>query len=435
MTRLGALPALLLWAAPAMAQTTASATTTDRPHVLTLAGALQEALALDPSVRADAETIQQAHADVITASRPPNPTLTASKTLIPLGTEFTPQVQGGPPQLDLGLGYPLDWLLFGKRGAAVASAQLGLQGAQAAHEDFKRRKTSDVAAAFVDVLEAKDLLELAQQDAQDLERVQSIAQQRVSIGGAAPVEVDRSAVAALEARRELRRREAALRVARATLAALLGRSGADADFEVEGSLDVATPAALPDSGALAVEAEGARPDIRVSRLAVDRAAADVHLARRVALPELTPRIGYTRQYQESLGYPDVSSYGVGVDVTLPLFDRNQGNISRALSVQSQRQLELRAALGGLRAEIVQAASDYDVARQAVLNEDRAQLEAARRVRERVQAAYEIGGRPLLEALDAHRVFREASRQSVSGRAAFLRALYRLNAAVGREVVP
>jgi cobalt-zinc-cadmium efflux system outer membrane protein len=354
---------------------------------------------------------------------------------MPLDTQFTPLLQGGPPQLDLGVSYPLDWLLFGKRGAAVTSAQLGLEGARAAHDDFVRHKRADVAAAFFDVLEAKELLDLARQDAADLDRIQSIAQQRASLGGAAPVEVDRIAVATLEARRELRRREAGLRVARSMLAAMLGRTGSDAEFEIEGTLEFATPPAPPDVAALAIDAEAARPDIAARKRAVERSAADVRLAQRTAWPELTPRVGYTRQYQQVIGFPDVSSWGFGVDLSVPLFDRNQGNVSKGVSVQSQRELELRAALIALRAELTQVVSDYSVAREAVLAEDQAQLEAARRVRERVQSAYELGGRPLLEVLDAQRVYREASRESASGRASLLRAAHRLNAAVGREVVP
>jgi cobalt-zinc-cadmium efflux system outer membrane protein len=407
----------------------------ERPRVLTLAVAIQEGLGSDPRVAAEAETVRQAEADVRTASQPPNPSLSLSGTLIPFGSAFTADRQGGPTQLDLELSYPLDWIVFGKRGAAVASARVGLEEARATYDDFVRQRSAEIAVAFVDVLEARDLVELGRQDVSDLDRIQSIAQERVAAGGAAAVEVDRTAVAVLEARREVRRREAALRIAQATLAASIGRTGPEAEFDVEGDLAVGAPGASPDLAALLSAAEQARPDILARRRAVAKAAAELHLARRNAWPELTSRVGYSRQYQESLGFPDASSYGLGLDVTLPLFDRNQGGVRKAASAQAQRELELRAALLALRAEIQQAASEYTVARESVLAEDRAQLEAAERVRERVQRAYEIGGRPLLEVLDAQRVYREAARQSASGRAAFLRAVHRLNAAVGQEVVP
>jgi cobalt-zinc-cadmium efflux system outer membrane protein len=409
--------------------------TRDRPHVLTLALAIQEGLASDPRVGAEAESVRQAEADVRTASQPPNPSLSFSRSLVPFGSAFTPDRQGGPTQLDVELSYPLDWIVFGKRGAAVSSASVGLAQARAAFGDFLRQRRSEIAVAFVDVLEARDLLDLARQDATDLERLQAIAQQRVAVGGAPAVEVDRTAVAVLEARREGRRREAALRVARATLAASLGRTGADAEFEAEGDLGVGTPGASPDVATLLLLAEKARPDMLARRHAVDRAAADLHLARSQAWPSLTSRVAYSRQYQASLGFPDATSYGFGLDIALPLFDRNQGGVGKAASAQAQTELQLRAALLALGVEVQQAASEYAVAREAALSEDRAQLEAAQRVRERVEKAYELGGRPLLEVLDAQRVYREAARQSTSGRAAILRAIHRLNAAVGQEVVP
>jgi cobalt-zinc-cadmium efflux system outer membrane protein len=204
---------------------------------------------------------------------------------------------------------------------------------------------------------------------------------------------------------------------------------------VEGDLAVRSAGAAPDLEALVTMAAEARPDVLARRRAVERAAADLRLAHRTAWPALATRGTYSRQYQESLGFPDASSWGVGIDLALPVFDRNQGGVSRAASVQAQRELELRASLIALRSELQQAASEYSVAREAVLAEDPAQLEAAGRVRERMQKAYELGGRPLLEVLDAQRVLREAARQSASGRAALLRAIYRLNAAVGKEVVP
>jgi cobalt-zinc-cadmium efflux system outer membrane protein len=406
-----------------------------RPHVLTLALAIQEGLAFDPRMSAQAETVRQAEADVRTASLWPNPSLSVSGTLIPLNGSFTAETQGGPSQLDVELSFPLGWAVFGKRGAAVASANAGLDQTRAAYDDFVRQRRSEVASAFVDVLEARRLLELAGQETADLDRVQAIAQQRAAVGGAAPVEVDRTAVAVLESRRERRRREATLAVARATLAADVGRTGADADFELDGDLAVRSPMPPPALDSLVAKAEQGRPDIIARRRAVARTSAELRLAQKGAWPELTSRVGLTRQYQEPLGFPDASSWGVGLDVEVPIFDRNQGGIARATSAQAQSEFELRAALLALRAEVQQAAADYSVAREAVLAEDPAQLEAAERVRDRIRKAYEIGGRPLLEVLDAERVYREAAREVASGSAAFWRAVHRLNAAVGQEVVP
>ncbi|HMP15982.1 MAG TPA: TolC family protein, partial [Gemmatales bacterium] len=77
--------------------------------------------------------------------------------------------------------------------------------------------------------------------------------------------------------------------------------------------------------------------------------------RRQAYPEISPQVGYTRQFQrKAIGFPDANSFGFGVEMTLPIFDRNQGNRLRAASVTVQQEYELQAGLIELRAEVIQA---------------------------------------------------------------------------------
>jgi cobalt-zinc-cadmium efflux system outer membrane protein len=82
-----------------------------------------------------------------------------------------------------------------------------------------------------------------------------------------------------------------------------------------------------------------RPDIRALRMQVSKARADVHLENRHAYPEVTAYTGYTRQYQRALGDDNYNGWGIGLTVSVPLFDRNQGNRAKARSalVQSTRQ--------------------------------------------------------------------------------------------------
>ena len=62
------------------------------------------------------------------------------------------------------------------------------------------------------------------------------------------------------------------------------------------------------------------------------------------------------------------------------------------------------------------------------------IEAARSARDKIEAAYRLGGRPLIDVLDAQRSFRDTQRLDVHDHAAYWRSLYRFNAAVGKEVL-
>ena len=419
---------------PSPGGTTAEASAPAQNRV-TLAQAVAECLSADPRIRAGAEVLQQARSDLWTASLVPNPTLGTGGSLLPLGQPFNVDHQGGPPQFDVGLAFPIDWLLFGKRAAAVDSARAGVDVAAAEFADLVRQRLAATVSAFYTVVEAKALLDLARQDFESFERLQHVTEELVRLGGSGSIEIDRVRVSLLDSQREVRRREADLVTAKAALLAQFGRNTSATDFEVAGQLDV--PSAVPPLSAESAFNLAAqyRPDVVAARLRVDRANAEAHHAETQAFPDLAPRVGYTRQFQEkAIGFPDVNAYGVGLDMSLPVFDRNQGNIQKARSVVAQSGNELRAQLVALRAEIEQVTRDYGFAYEMVTADAPRRIEAARNARDKIEAAYRAGGRPLIDVLDAQRAFRDTQRLDVEDRAGYWQSLYRVNAAVGKEVL-
>jgi cobalt-zinc-cadmium efflux system outer membrane protein len=119
---------------------------------------------------------------------------------------------------------------------------------------------------------------------------------------------------------------------------------------------------------------------------------------------------------------------------VPLFDRNQGNIAKSRSALAQTESELRTQLADVRAEIEEASRNYRFAYDSVTADAPVRIEAARNARDKIEAAYRAGGRPLIDVLDAQRAFRDTQRLDVEDHAAYWQSLYRLNAAVGKEVL-
>jgi cobalt-zinc-cadmium efflux system outer membrane protein len=403
---------------------------------VTLDQAINMTLLADPKIRAGLEAVNQANADLLTSALPPNPSLFADAQLLPLTRPFTVDRQGGPPQTDYQVSYAIDWFLFGKRAAAMASAAAGVRVSEADYADLVRQRVRDSAVAFYDVLEAKALLELARQDLDNLRRVHAATRKAVEAGGRPALEADRVHLDVLRSEQTLREAESALAVAVARLRAFLGRRDADPAFDVSGDLEAAlTVKPMPVERALAL-AEQNRPDIRSLRLQVDRAASGIHNEKTKAYPQLAPQVGYTRQFQQkAIGFPDVNDWSVAVTMTLPFFDRNQGNIARARSVMAQNAFNLDAGLVDLRAEMVQAVQELQTAYWTAVSVAAEQLKLATDVRDRITAAYQVGGRSLLEVLDAQRNYRETYRLYITSRANYWRALYRFNAAIGKQVQP
>ncbi len=400
---------------------------------MTLEEAVLEALKCDPTLRAGAEAIRQAEADFETSRLPPNPTLTFNGAYLPL-RPFTAANPGGPPELDVIAGYPVDWFLFGKRAAAVGSAKLGVCVSTADYADLVRQRVSGAIAAFYDVLEARAMLDLAREDLAGQKRVEGITRQQVQFGGAGSIEIDRIRISVLGGEREVCGRETALVTAKAKLLAALGRRDLSATFDVKGSLEIPQAAAPPEAQEAIALAEENRPDIASLRRQIEKAQADIRVERTKAYPAITPSAGYTDQYQSSQGSPDAQSMSVSIVAGLPLFDRNQGNIHKAQSAATQAALNLQARLVQLHAEIQQAVAEFGSAKADATAIGPQQLRTARSVRDRTEAGFRAGGKTLLEVIDAENAYRDARRSYIMAQSTYWHALHRLNAAIGRQVL-
>lgn len=395
---------------------------------------IRTALSADPVIKAAFENITQAEADLLTAGLLPNPDVSVSGSLIPLDRSFTVTRQGGPPQFDAGISIPIDWFLFGKRAAAIVSGQRGVDVAAADFANTVRLRISSAIAAYFSVLEAQTMLDLAEENYANLTRMERIILNRVALGGVGTIEADRIHLSIFGSRRDVHQRELDLNVALNQLRALLGIVE-DVPIRVQGSLDVKKPSMPIELDQAFKMAEENRPDLLSLRRQLDKANADLVMEERKAYPQVVPKIGYTRQFQQqAIGFPDVSSWGAGVDVVVPLFDRNQGNIAKAKSVRVQSQANVQAQLAALRGEIDQAVNAFTSAYLILLEDDPGQLDAAKNVRDKITQAYELGGKTLIEVLDAQRVYLETYRLHITSRSNYWHSLYQLNAAIGKEVL-
>jgi cobalt-zinc-cadmium efflux system outer membrane protein len=295
--------------------------------------------------------VRQAETDLLGASLIPNPTLLPDSQLNPF-TRFSPTRQGGPPEIDVMLALPIDWLVYGKRLAAMEAARLGVDAVTADFADQVRLQVLAAVVAFFDAAEARELLRLARENLDEVTTLQEQTRKDAAAGKAEAHEVERLGLAVLDARREVRdRAEVSLR-AGAALRPLLGREGNGPVPEVAGGLDAVQVGPAVDVEAVVALAEARRPDLVAARIQCDQAAAAVRSEQTRGWPALTVAPGFTYQRQQSvIGFPAARSWDVYVNAGLPLFDRNQGGVAKAESVRRQRLWSLAADRLDLRAEV------------------------------------------------------------------------------------
>src|SRR5262249_1629317 len=196
-------------------------------------------------LQASATKIAQAEADLLTASLIPNASLYTDLQLLPLQTaNFNNQL--GPPQQDAIFSIPIDWLVFGKRIAAMQAQQLGVSVARADQDDAIRRTVSLTVDTFYAVLQAEEMLKLAEEEYEETKQIQALVGKQAEAKKAGDVDKNQVRLAVHEALLAVHARELDLASLKARLRPLIGRTATDPDFAVVGALGVKAVVPVPD---------------------------------------------------------------------------------------------------------------------------------------------------------------------------------------------
>ena len=357
---------------------------------LTLAEAIDAAMAANPELAALEHEKHALAAAVEQARLLPNPELQAEVENVAgsggrEGDEAAESTLRLTQRLELG----------GKRSARTRVAASAADAANAELELRRREVIATVKTAFAALLAARQRVSLAK----DLEELANEALRSagsaVGAGAMSSAERDRARLGVTKATSErvLRERQAA--AARAALAATWGGSTV-VSGDIVGHLDV--PIVLPPRDVVLSTALGEHPDILRAEASIAERAATVSLARANRVPDVTVAAG-GRHFNDD---GDVAAL-FSLSAPLPLFDRNQGAIAEAEARLARAREERRSADVRLHTSL-SAAYDLCVAadEQRALLDDSV-LPAAARALETTTVAHKNGLFSYHDVLEARRI--------------------------------
>lgn len=168
--------------------------------------------------------------------------------------------------------------------------------------------------------------------------------------------------------------------------------------------------ALPDAATLLARLEATRGDVRALDLEAQAAEAAERAAARSWIPEPTLRAGaqLLEVGQEGAG----AGYVVGVAVPLPLFERHQGEVARAVERRALAEARRAALVHEARARLA-AALEAVAGRRERLARYRADVLVRTEELRRIAAAgYRGGSSDILVLVDAERAAREAQLNAI-----------------------
>jgi cobalt-zinc-cadmium efflux system outer membrane protein len=377
--------------------------------------------------------IPMAEADVLTANLRSNPIFYADQQLVPYG-HFSFLRPGGPQQTDVNINYPLD-ITF-KRAARTASAREAKSVTEAQLQDAVRNQIDNLYSIYERVVSAGLTLKFSEVYVTGNKKLLTVTQALYDNEQIQLSDVD--AVKANLYRAQLQVKEARKAKIDANRAlALILNLPLD---EVE-KIDVFDPVGrlqqvpVPKEE-LVKRAVTKRPDLIAYKYALRRAQADLKLAKANGYPDAYILYQpYTFQNNTYLGVPSAYSWTLGATLTIPLYNRNQGNVTRAKINIAQTELQVASAERVVQNDVLTAVNELEQSLVAV-SEFRAEIiPTSRSVRDAAFRRFTGGQTSALEFLTAQQDFNDQVRAYKDAMVRHRQAILDLNTAVGERVLP
>lgn len=394
---------------------------------LTLDAAIAITAEQSLSLRAKFQEIPKATADILTAGLRANPLIFASVDEVPYG-QYSP---AAPGEVGYGLTViqPID--INRKRVYRVIASERARSVIQAQYQDAVRLEIDNLHVRFVDVLAARETVRYVEASLVGLHEVRQAVERLARGQEVSSLEVDRILVQIDAAEVALADAQNSLHRSKQYLAAQLAIPSPDVTrFEIRGSLQT-NVTTLPGVDQLLELACANRPDLRAYQMGVQRASAEVDLAIKERYPDIF--VLYTPWgYRDNAptGGQSVSAWGISGMASIPLYNRNQGNIRRAELNVGQTRLEWAQLTRQIEAEVRQAHRDLQTTLDKVQRLDTAILPRAQTIREKTLAQLRGGQIDTLTYLQAQRDYVEVIRQYRDALIDLRRAALHINTVVG-----
>jgi len=414
---------LVAWAGGASA---ASAQQTPPQSRIDIDQAIQLAIKHNHALKATENLIQQSEAEEITAAIRPNPVFTYDDLYVPLfsPSQLNSATLDNITEFDLGFTYTFE--RGHKRQARMQAARDATAVTRSQVKDTERGLTFNVAQQFINVLLAKSNLEFASQDLASFEKTVSLSEVRYKSGAMSEADLLKIKLQTLQFQTDVSMAKLSLKQSLVSLRELLGFESVTLDYDVIGELAyTALHGNQEDLQSLALQQ---RPDLLAAQQGVTAAKSQYDLAKANGKRNLSTTFDYTH-------VSDLNSAGLTLNIEIPIFDRNQGEIARTHYAITQAD-ELKSEASQI--VLTDVANAYEGAKtndEIVLLYTSGYLQQAKDSRDISEYAYQRGAASLLDFLDAERSYRATQLAYRQVLASYMLSVEQLKESVGTRNLP
>jgi cobalt-zinc-cadmium efflux system outer membrane protein len=387
--------------------------------------------AANPTLKAAHLNIDESRAAEITAYLRPNPDIGGTIDQINPFTKQPPPSGGSDAYRPFAYAFPYGSISYlhereHKRELRRDQAKESTAVAESTYLDQERGLVFNLRSAFVQLLQAKAVLQNAKDNLEYWDRELDVNRARLKAGDLAQVDLDRLELQRVQFESDFEAAMVNLRTAKIQLLMLLNDRTPIERFDISGPFDFTDELRpLEEFRNVALET---RPDLKAAAQNVELAKTTHQLAVANGSTDPTFSLDFARN-------PPIPVYfGVSVSIPLRIFDRNQGGKART-QIDIGRNERLRDAAEAQVFSDVDSAYWTLVQNVNLLRPYKAKyMKLALDTRDRVSFSYRNGGASLLDYLDAEKSYRDTRLAYLNLIGSYLTAAAQMNMAVGREVL-
>lgn len=395
---------------------------------ITLEQAINLAFTHSPALKAAETTIQQAQAEEITANLRPNPVIAGDSLFLPLfgnpSGSNTSSTLNELSEFDLGASYLIE--RGKKRQHRLQAARDVTVQTRSQVLDTRRTLAFNVAQQFIAALLADSNLRFAEQDLKSFQQTVTISEERYKAGDISEADYLKIKLQLLQFQTDVSAAQVARVQALASLRQLMGYGAVPQNYDVAGDLAY-TPVNQNEDDLKALALKD-RPDYLAAEQGVTASKSAFELE----------RANGKRDVDVGFNFSHVAGYSSGsflVNMELPIFNRNQGEIARTHYAITQAQENASAAGDMVLTDVESAYAAVTTNQQVVQLYMTGYIKNAQDSRDISEYAYKKGGASLLDFLDAERSYRATELAYRQALASYMTAVEQLKEAVGTRNLP
>jgi len=336
--------------------------------------------------------IQTADAEKLTARIRPNPQISADFEDLPLnfaGKFFQEQ--------EISYGVSQTFELGGKRRKRIDAANANADLARAEFETTMWQLTDDLKRKFYAVVLADSLRRLAEENQKTFEEIVKHSTELNKLGEISGLDLRRLEVEKLKFDTDVANSERTYEIAVRDLRLVLGGDYRAMDIEAVGTLDY-----QPYQFSLAElrdKSLAARPDLRAAQISERAADSSIKLQDAQRIPDFTLGVGIKRILIDN-------TYSFGLGIALPVFDRNQGERSKALIQKKRAENDQKILANQVISDVDKALAAFEIQKKRVELYRTGVLTKVDEIQNLTEFSLKAGESSTLELLDAVRTRRE-----------------------------